>query len=246
MTRVLHVIFIVGLLFSCKKAEERSCFKTTGDFAEIDVAVTPFNELNLGKRLHYTLVHDTVNFVRIKGGKNLLQSIHAETVAGILYIENENRCNFLRSFAEIIEVEIHFVALNRIEGRISHELSSSDTISGSFFNLEITRASGNAALVVNTDFLNGFVNDGNADYSFTGKTNFAHIQANSNGLADVRGLSVQQKLEITSRSTRSIFCKADGIPLIVTIEATGDVYYTGTPSSITLNKTGAGNLIQVD
>jgi hypothetical protein len=246
MTRVLCAIFIVGLLFSCKKAEERTCFKTTGDFAERDVAVAAFTELNLGKRLHYTLVHDTINFVRIKGGKNLIQSIRAETVAGVLFIENENRCNFLRSFAEIIEIEIHFVSLNRIEGRISHELYSSDTINGSFFNLEITGASGNAALVVNTDFLNGFVNDGNADYSFTGKTNYAHIQANSNGFADVRGLTVQEKLEVTSRSTRAIFCKADGIPLFVTIEATGDVYYTGTPSSISLIKTGAGNLIQVD
>jgi hypothetical protein len=145
-----------------------------------------------------------------------------------------------------MEIEIHFTNLNRIEGRISHQLSALDTISGSFFNLELTGASGRADLLVNTNFLNGFVNDGNADYSFSGKTKFAHIQAHSNGLADVRELFVQEKLEITSRSTRAVICKAEGIPLIVNIEATGDVYYSGTPSSITINKTGSGQLIHVD
>jgi hypothetical protein len=239
-------MFVFTFLFSCKKAEERTCFKSTGELSELDVAVETFNELNLGKSLNYALVRDTVNFIRVKGGRNLLQSIYSEVIDGILYIENKNRCNFLRSYAEILEVEIHFTHLNRIEGRISHDLRSNDTIVGSYFNLELTGASGNVQVLVDTDFINGFVNDGNGDYSIAGKTKYAHIQANSNGLADARGLWVQEQLEVSSRSIRAIFCHAEGIPLVVNIEATGDVFYTGTPSSIALNRTGSGNLIQVD
>lgn len=246
MMRLFCLSLAFVLLASCKKAEERACFKSSGDLVELNLTTAPFTELNLGKRLHYSLIHDTVNFIKVKGGENLVQFVSALVIDGTLYIENDNRCNFLRSFSEIMEVEIHFTTLNRIEGRISHNLTTKDSISGSFFNLELTGASGNAHLVVNTDFLNGFVNDGNADYSISGKTKYAHIQAHSNGYADVRDLSVLEKLEITSRSTRSIFCHADGIPLLVNIEATGNVYYLGTPNSIVLNKIGSGNLIQID
>ena len=245
--KVVFSIFILMLVISsCKKAEERSCFKGTGTLDSLDVQVEPFFELNLGQRLNYSLVKDTINFIRIKGGRNLLRSVHAQVDQGVLFIENQNRCNFLRNMGEIIDVEIHFTTLNRIEGRISHNLISQDTITGDFFNLKISGASGNAKLLVNTTFLNGFANDGNSDYIINGKTEIAHIQAHSNGLADVRGLIVQEILEITSRSNRAVYCLADGIPLVVNLEATGNVYYMGEPTSIQLNKTGSGNLVKLD
>lgn len=245
--KTLTILFLTFVLVSaCKKPEERTCFKFSGKIDSLDIQVESFNELNLGKRLNYNLVPDTINFIRIKGGSNLLRLVSHEVNQGILYIENQNRCDFLRDFSEILEVEIHFVHLNRVEGRISHNLNSLDTIRGTYFNLSLTGASGYANLLVNTEFINGFANDGNADYTFSGVTKYAHIQAHSNGFADARPLKVTEVLEVTSRSNRSIFCHAEGISLIVNIERTGSVYYTGNPSSIVLNKTGTGNLVKLD
>lgn len=246
MRIVLSIFILMLVVSSCKKAEKRSCFKGTGAMDSLDVQVEPYFELNLGQRLNYILVKDTINFIRIKGGRNLLRSVNVEVVNDVLFIENGNRCNFLRNMGEIMDIEIHFTTINRIEGRISHNISSTDTISGDFFNLKIAGASGNANLLVNTNFLNGFINDGNADYLLSGHTKYAHIQAHSNGFADVRGLQVQEQLEITSRSNRAIYCSADGIPLVINLEATGNVYYTGEPSSIELNKTGSGKLEKLD
>lgn len=246
MKALIYISMLGFILHSCKKAEDRSCLKSTGEITVREVAVGNFNELFLGTRLNYTLVSDSINFLKIKGGKNLVNSIDFKIVNQILYIENQNRCNFLRDLGEIMEVEIHYTQLVNVSGKMSHNLVTLDTIRGEYFNYYNAGASGNAKLLVNTNLLNGFANDGNSDYSFAGKTRFAHIQAHSNGFADVRNLEVLEKLEITSRSNRAVYCHADGIPLIVNLELTGNVYYTGIPSSIQLNKTGTGNLVKLD
>lgn len=233
-------------VLSCKKAEDRSCFKTIGQEAVLDVPLSDFNELFLLQNLNYTLVSDTVSFIRLKGGRNLLNLISADIDAGILSITNANRCNFLRKYDRLVEVEIHYVQLNRIDYRGSHDVRSLDTIVGDFFNLRFSGASGNVHLLVNTNFVNGFVNDGSGDYFFSGKTKVAHIQAFHNGLADARNLEVSQSMEVTTRSSRLVLCHAEGIPLKVTISGTGDVRYTGNPSSIELIRSGSGNLIKAD
>lgn len=246
----MRLIFAISLgfvlLFSCKKAEDRSCLKSIGADAILDVPVADFNELFLKQSLQYTLVADTVPFIRLSGGKNLLNLISAEVNAGILSIENKNRCNFLRNYDRLVQVEIHYVQLNRIDYKGSHDVVALDTIFGEFFNLRLAHASGNAHMLVNTDYVNGFVNDGSGDYYFAGKTRFAHIQAYHNGFADVRNLDITEGLEITTRSSRKVLCHADEIPLKVTISGTGDVNYTGNPSSIELIRTGSGNLIKLD
>ena len=245
--RLIITISIATMgLFSCKKTEDRTCFKSIGVDAVLDVPVADFSELFLKQSLQYTLVADTVPFIRLKGGKNLLNLISAEVNGGILSIENKNRCNFLRSYDRLVEVEIHYVQLNRIDYKGSHDVVALDTIVGEYFNLRLAHASGNARMLVNTDYINGFVKDGSGDYYFAGKTRFAHIQAYHNGFADIRNLDVSEGLEITTRSSRKVLCHADGIPLKVTLSGIGDVLYTGNPTSIELIRTGSGNLIKLD
>jgi len=246
MKKIFSISIVVMLLFSCKKAEDRTCFKSIGEEAVLDVPVEDFNELFLKQSLHYTLVADTVPFLRLKGGKNLLNLISADVNAGILSIENKNRCNFLRKYDRLVEVEIHYVQLNRIDYKGSHDVVALDTIFGEYFNLRLAHSSGNARMLVNTDYVNGFVNDGSGDYYFAGKTKFAHIQAYNNGFADIRNLLISESLEITTRSSRKVLCHADGIPLKVTLSGVGDVHYTGNPSSIELIRTGSGNLVKID
>ncbi len=247
MTKNIHILLALLLpLFSCKKAEDRSCFKSIGAETQKDVPVAGFNELFLGHNMNYSLVEDTIPFVRLTGGENLLNLIDFDAQDSILSITNKNRCNFLRKYDRLVHAEIHFTKLQRIDYKGSHDLIGLDTIRGAFFNLRLAQASGNVNLLVNTDFLNGFVNDGSGDYTFKGYTKFAHIQAYSNGFADARELLVENKLEVTSRSTRSVMCHAEGIQLKVTINGTGNVYYSGTPVSIELERTSSGNLLPLN
>jgi hypothetical protein len=247
MKRIFILVhFSTIILLSCGKAEDRTCLKFTGNLDSLDVPTSNFNELFLGKRLNYRLVKDSVDYVRIKGGKNLLKSVTLTNSNNVLRIENKNRCDFLRDLGAILEVEIHYTNLNRVDGVISHNLITADTLTGDYFNLSMTGASGNAKIAVNTNFINGYAYDGSADYMFYGRTKFAHIQVYSNTFADIRDLQISEKLEITTRSSRAVFCHANGIPLFVNIESRGNVYYTGIPSSLVINNSGDGHVIKLD
>jgi hypothetical protein len=246
MKRLIFISIVMALLFSCKKAEDRTCLKSIGEDAVLDVPVTDFNQLFLLQNLNYTLVADTASFIRLKGGRNLLNMISSEVNEGVLSIENKNRCNFLRRYDRLVDVEIHYVQVDRVNYRGSHDVKGLDTIVGDSFHLVFSGSSGNAHFLVNVDFVNGFVNDGSGNYYFAGKAKEAHIEAYHNGFADVRELVVTQSLEVTTRSSRRVLCHVDGVPLKVNIAGTGDVHYSGNPSSIELNRIGSGKLIKVD
>ena len=231
------------LIFSCKKSEDRTCFKSTGKEVTVDVKLDGFLGLYLLQNLSYHLVPDTVNFARITGGENLINHVSFNYFDSILYVINDNKCNFLRSYDKTIRVEIHYTQLFSTKFIGSETLTNSDSIRGEHFNLYVDKGSGSVDLTVYNDFSNALVGDGVGDYTLRGKVRYGHYQIRDNGFADVTGVIASEGLKISTTSAGIMKCRADGIPLVVNIDGPGDVWYYGTPSSITLNKSGDGNLI---
>ena len=106
MKRIGAFILIL-LVLGCDKPEDRSCLKSIGDQSTKEVILADFDKLHLGPHLRYVLVQDTVNKVVLSGGANLLNFVTSEITDNKLTIENENDCNFLRSYDEIIVAEVH-------------------------------------------------------------------------------------------------------------------------------------------
>ncbi len=240
------VVFITGclvFLLSCKKEENRTCFKSTGDHVTVDFPLDSFLEMYLWQNLSYHLVPDTANFVRVTGGENLVRHLGYYYAGNTLHLANENKCNFLRSYDTKIHVEIHYKQLQRIEYIGSDSLTNQLPVSGEYFNLFVNKGSGSVRLNINTTYSNASVVEGVGDYTFTGTVGYAHFQVHDNGYADVSGLKVTGALEITSSSQGIIQCNADNIPLKVTIEGPGDVWCYGTPSELEVIKSGDGNLV---
>jgi hypothetical protein len=94
MKRILGFIFLLFVLFSCKKATDRICVKSAGKISEEIRLLTDFHSLEIGSKLSVTLVQDSANFVTVNGGKNLLNFIETEVVNGRLILRNENKCHF--------------------------------------------------------------------------------------------------------------------------------------------------------
>ena len=114
-------------LSSCKKPEDRSCFKRSGDPDTLQLNLGEFDKLHLKEHITYYLVQDSVNKVVLHGGKNLLKQVHAavNTEHGELTLSNENKCRFFRYRTNEIEAYIHFVDLKRVlfekKNRIEYE-----------------------------------------------------------------------------------------------------------------------------
>ena len=130
MKPFLLILIILTFLSSCKKSEDRDCFKSTGDDVTIDVSLEGFTGLYLLQNLTYHFVPDTINFARITGGENVVKHVSFNYFDSTLYVINENKCNFLRSYDKKILVEIHYKYIHSTRFVGSETLTNSDSIRG--------------------------------------------------------------------------------------------------------------------
>ncbi len=102
--KILIVLLILTLLFSCKKAEDRSCFKKEGANISKSILLEHYEKIYLKEHLTYVLVQDTIEKIIINGGENLVNFVESSVDNKTLSIQNKNRCNFLRYNSRKIKV----------------------------------------------------------------------------------------------------------------------------------------------
>ena len=75
---ILSIVFLAGI-YSCKPANERSCFKRSGESDSLLIELPSFDKLILGEHMRFVLVQDTIQKIRLYGGSNLLNQISIDT-----------------------------------------------------------------------------------------------------------------------------------------------------------------------
>src|SRR5690242_20273176 len=84
------------LLFSCKKESLFDCFKSTGDIVTERRNIGTFTETIIYNNVNVIIVQDSLTYLEINAGENLLPLITTEIRNGKLIIENNNKCNWVR------------------------------------------------------------------------------------------------------------------------------------------------------
>lgn len=236
------IVFL--LLLSCKKAEDRKCFKSTGDYKIDTVFLPDFGGLVLLHNIEFHLVPDTINYAILKGGENLLNLVTFTPRDSSIVVANENKCNFLRTYKKHIYVEIHCKQLNRLEYRGSYPISNSDTLHAEIFNFLIDEGAGTVTLTVDANYSNAFIAGGMGDFILKGQANIATIVIKGHGYCDASQFAVKNALSVTNNSKGYLKCFPDGAEFNTTITSAGNIYYHGSPSSIISKTTGEGDLIK--
>lgn len=242
---ILYFFWTSLLLGSCKKAENRSCFKTIGKTTEKTIELASFDKLFLKEHIEYILIQDSTNKLVIRGGENLVNFIHWSIDNDqVLYLENNNKCNFLRKLNQVITCEIHFTTLGNIQFEGTEPLNSIDTLNLPFFTMLIRDGAGSVNLTLKSLIINADISHGWGDYTLSGKTDFARISARSNGFCDVQNLKITDSVLVISETVGNIKVSANGIPLRGEIKSFGDIWYYGTPSFISVKQNSTGKLIK--
>ncbi len=238
---ITSIIFL--FFFSCKKAENRICVKSTGAEQVKEIELPFFNKLRLYERVKFELVQDSINKVIIKGGKNVLTNIDIKISLDTLLINNNNKCNFLRDYNKIVTAEIHFKELIELKYFGTEKLTNKGVLNLPWFVLSIVSSSGSVDLNLNSDVI--YASTGNyGDFNLSGKTNVAYFDINNNGFCNSYDLLVKDSIKVSSRTMGIMKVNADNTLLNAEIKNGGDVFYKGNPSSIHLKKTGKGELIK--
>lgn len=243
MRNLIVVAILFFLIFSCKKPENRKCWKFAGDKTELIHYTGSFGQLYLTEHISYVLVQDSVEYLKVIGGENMVNLVHFNVSDDKLSIENKNKCGFLRKYSKSkITVEIHFKNLYNIDYRGSEPLTNKDTLKIDYLTLLVMDGSSSANLTVNSLIVRGVVAHGFGDFTLSGKTNYLELDVRSNGYCDTRNLIVKDSVTAVSRTVVDIKLNANNCKLKAETEMAGNIYYTGLPTAIKILKYGTGNV----
>lgn len=238
----VFIIFAL-VLSSCKKAEDRSCFKGIGEEVSKEIPLGSFQSIFLGAHLDYVLVQDNVEKVIITGGKNVVNFIGTDIENGKLSITNNNKCNFLRSYKKSITVEIHLVDINKIEFEGTKPVICKNQLTCPKILVIIKDGAGEFNLNINNDELKCNISNGWGNMNVSGMTKYAKMNVTSNGFFDAYGLTVQDSIHVISYTPGTSKVNINNALFRSEIGSSGDIWYKGIPTLIDNNQIGTGELI---
>ena len=244
MMRIVFSLLILISVFSCKKSEDRSCFKVVGGLSTKEVELSSFNHLYMGPHLKYIFVQDNVEKVILIGGKNLLNFIQTDVESGKLTINNNNKCNFIRSYDKLVTVEIHYKKLNNIVFEGTEEVTSRNKMNTDYLTVALRDGAGQFNLNVDALVLQLVISHGWSNYSLTGDVNHLKLDVRSNGFGNSYGLNVSDSLLVISSSSERLEINADNCLLRSETNGIGDIWYKGYPTIIEHISYGDGELIE--
>lgn len=242
-------ISLIGLvafvLFSCQKAKDRTCFKTTGNEISVELPLNLFEKLELYEHVEYQLIQDSLNKIVLTGGQHLVSKIETKITDSKLTIRNNNKCGFLRNYRKKIKAEIHFTNLVELNYRGTELLSNVGVLNfPSSFYLSILSTSGTVDLHLDANAVFAGVAGGYGDFTLSGKVNYANLNIDNNGFCNTYSLVVKDSIDVISNTMGVMKVNTDKASVNVTIKKGGLVYYKGTPSKLKVSQTGNGKLIQ--
>ena len=232
----------LATLTTCKKDHLLDCFKSAGKSITESRPVTAFTKIDLKNNVDLVIVPNSPFYIKVTAGENLIEGIITELSGNTLYIRNENRCNWMRSFSNTFTVEIGMDFPEKIDYYGSGDITCKDTIRTSEFFIDCWNGSGTINLLFNSAKTHINNNVGRADFHIQGYSGVNYIYLN-----DVATLNAENLITfytyIKNKSTGD--CRINvKEELGAEIEYVGNIYYTGKPHSITQSILGEGKLIE--
>ena len=240
-----NILFALAILLhlSCKKENLCDCLKGTGEIVTEERVLTDFNKIYIEDDINLVLQEDTQNFLNVEAGENLIKLIKTEIKDSCLYLRNDNKCNWMRSFKNKVNVSLHYKKLEYITYfKASGNVSNNGTLHSSFLQVDDYNGSGKITLNVDVQTSHYSLHTGPADIFISGNTDIAYLYSAGNGVADLRNMTAGG-MYMNNKSTNSCYVNATNT-LEVEIGYIGDVYYTGDPPNVKLVTTGSGKLIK--
>ena len=240
-TKIIVLLFIIFTFSTCKKDHLLDCFKSAGKTITENRETNAFININLTDNVDLIIHTDTTYFVKVTAGDNLINGIITEWNNKTLYIRNENRCNWMRSFKNIYTVEIGMNQPELIHYNGSGNITCLDTIRKEDFIFDSFGGSGTINLNFNSNKIHLNDHIGRADIHAFGFANESYIYVNDVGVLDASGMNTNYTY-ITNNSTGDCRINVKN-ELGFEIKYSGNIFYNGNPHILSQNFSGTGKLI---
>lgn len=232
--------FLVTLIAvaGCKKAEDRKCWKFSGEDATLTIPFANTDKFSLRSKLNYAFIQDSTNVIVLKGGKNLLNLVTVADNNGTIEIGNENKCGFLRKEGNWVDVEIHFTSLRNVMFTGSDKLTGS--VKTDYLTLVVNHGSGTIEMDIDAIAVTAKALEGFGNFTLSGHASVGDFTVTSNGYCDTYNLALDDSLKVLSNTVSYMKVNAQGVPMTGALLGKGNILYHGNPELIDIINTGTG------
>jgi len=219
------------------------CFKSTGKIVERDRAILPFDRLEIHDRINVFLTYAPNYNLRVKAGRNLLQLIDTEVKDNTLIIENNNKCNWVRSFKKEIDVYVSTPNLRKLTYYGSADVRFTNPFVIDTLLINTHDASGDIYLNLMSDYVELKCHTGSVSIKSEGIVNELICFMGANGRINTLN-TISNKVLAVNENTGKLSVHATQ-ELNAEIRGIGDIEYFGNPT-IKLIDDASGNLISLN
>jgi hypothetical protein len=237
------LFYIAILLFaSCKK--ESSCIKKTGVNMVKEIKLDDFYAVVMQDEPDVILIQDTVNKAVIHAGEFVIEHISLKNMNGRIFIENNNRCNFLREYSRKMSIEIHFKKLEEVKMEGAGNLSSQGILQIDTFSLSCWGSGGDADIKLSCIKSYISLHIGPSNIKIQGETDISYVYSGDFGSVDMRDYR-SKTAYVNSTAFGETYVWVDTY-MDIEITDIGNVWLKGNPV-IGVNKiSGKGKLLTLD
>ncbi len=236
------ILIVIGC-FSCKKENLGDCFKSTGSIVEEERLLSSFTHIELNDRINLYVTYAPTQKLTVKAGKNLQKFIRTEVNGNTLSIENDNRCNWVRSFKKEIDVYLSTPNITEILYYGSGELRFQNTFITDTLLVNLWEASGDLYFDLEATYVELKTHTGVGTISCKGTAEELVAFVGGNGFVDAAATPAKKVLAV-NESTGNMKVQATQ-KLEAFIRGDGNIEYIGSPT-IDLLKAGKGKLIKIE
>lgn len=191
MKRIVYIVFfIISILLesSCNSENASDCFQADGDITSELRLVEAFSKILVNEGVEMIIKEGDEYEVEVESGKNLMNEIKVEVIAGQLILTDNNSCNYFRDY-NVTKIYVTAPNITEIRSSTQFDIKSEGVLTYpdltilSEDNKESFQTVGNFYLEINNEsfrvvfnnlsncFISGSVNNLNVQY-FSGNGRF--------------------------------------------------------------------------
>ena len=243
---IVRFFILLFIIVSCSKQNNRSCKLEIGDTTTKKAPISDFDLLQLHDNIAYEIIQDSLNYIEIECGENLIDFIRIEEIDSAIAISNENTCSILRKYKDEIQVRIHLSRIKNIFYDGTKSIVSRDTLTSDYFTYAQKNGAGSTQLKLKSTAIQAMIISGAGDFILSGKTKYAYLSIAGEGFCNTLNLQIEDSSRVSNSSYGVMYVQTSSQPFTGDIYRSGNVYYAGNPSLLKLNEWREGRFFALN
>jgi len=241
VNKLLYIFIATLALVSCSN-DKAGCFSGMGEHSVSSIDM-PGNIDNIKAegRFHVHFIQDSLNFIEVSGGENVIAGIQCSFDNNTLQIADNNSCNWVRRLDQVPVVTVHYTTLHYFEAANYYDNLFLKPHTGDTLLMEYWTGSGKTTFNGHVDRAYFKVNAGSGNFTCSGSAAYCYVYHSGGGRIDCSDFESSDVFAVT-QSNNEVRVHAV-VSLLGDIRRTGNIYYAGNPVQVQRTGLGSGEMI---